>query len=246
MAKPMEMLRDMPELLIKQTRKGCVQECLGCEATNEFKIYQNMDQAKANPEGMLMYSLEESSFCCRFCCTNNRSFTQTVWLGNKEAKQEVVLEMDRPFACPMQPCCCCNSPPFMQTMNMTEGGTSIGSAEIPCFLCIPAIMVKDAAGTTNYKVQMPSCCGGMCVDCMAEGCCNCKIPFYIYEPGTDAVNGTQIGKIIKLWRGLGTELFTDAASFQVEFPKDADPAAKARLIGTTMFINIQFFEKQDE
>jgi len=241
----MEMLLEKPELLIKQTRKGCLQEFLGCEAINEFKIFNNNDEAKSAPENYHMYSLEESSFCCRFCCTNNREFKQTVWLGNKEAKQEIVMSMDRPFACPLQPCCCCNSAPFMQTIQFTDGGTAIGSAEFPCFICIPRMDVKDASGAVTHQVQMPSCCGGCCVDCMAEGCCNCKIPFYIYNPGDKPVNGTQIGKIVKLWRGLGTEMLTDAASFQVEFPKDVDAAAKARLMGATFFINIQFFEKQE-
>ena len=94
-------------------------------------------------------------------------------------------------------------------------------------------------------MQQPSCCGGMCVDCMAEGCCNCKIPFYIYPPGAGD-KGEEVGKIIKLWRGLGTEAFTDAASFELTFPKGVDPQAKARLLGTTMLVNMLFFEKGNE
>ena len=53
----------------------------------------------------------------------------------------------------------------------------------------------------------------------------------------------QVGKIVKLWRGLGTEVFTDADSFQVEFPEGADEDTKKRILGTVMFVNIQFFEK---
>jgi len=86
----------------------------------------------------------------------------------------------------------------------------------------------------EYKVQMPSCVGGMCVrqgklpiggdhaetlpiphrrciDCCAEGLCNCKVPFYIYPAGSSGGKGEEIGKIVKMWRGLGTEVFTDAA-----------------------------------
>ena len=54
---------------------------------------------------------------------------------------------------------------------------------------------------------------------------------------------TQVGKIVKIWAGLGKELFTDADTFKVEFPPGIDAAAKARLLGTVFFINIQFFEK---
>lgn len=48
-----------------------------------------------------------------------------------------------------------------------------------------------------------------------------------------------------MWRGMGTEVFTDAASFQVDFPDGAGKEAKQRLIGATMFINMLFFEKSD-
>ena len=27
-----------PTLMVKQTRKGCLRECMGCEATSEFNI----------------------------------------------------------------------------------------------------------------------------------------------------------------------------------------------------------------
>ena len=86
----------------------------------------------------------------------------------------------------------------------------------------------------------------MCVDCMAEGCCNCKIPFYIYPPGSSTETGKEVGKIVKLWRGVGTDIFTDAASFNVQFPPGIDEVGKARILGTTFFINMLFFEKGDQ
>ena len=94
----------------------------------------------------------------------------------------------------MFPCIICDSPPFMNTINFSN----FGSAEIPTFCCIPNIKVKDATGNIKYQVQMPSCCMGLCVNCMAEGCCNCKIPFYVYAPGVSPTNGNQVGKIVKL------------------------------------------------
>ena len=45
---------------IRQTRKGWFQECLGCEAQNEFKYYVDGNQ--------VAYSLDESGFCCRLLC----------------------------------------------------------------------------------------------------------------------------------------------------------------------------------
>merc|ERR1719191_2222350 len=125
-------LADMSSICVAQTRRGCIQELMGCEAKNEFKIYPSLDAAKAKgPE--MWYSLEESSCCIRFCCKNNRPFKQTIWEGTKEAHSNVFLEMERPFAWPLTNCCCCNFPPFMQTMKVGD----VGTLEIPCFLCIP-------------------------------------------------------------------------------------------------------------
>merc|ERR1719199_428732 len=94
-------------MFVKQTRKGCIQELCGCEAKNEFKIFPDGDAAK-DDANMTMYSLEESSCLVRLCCQGNRSFTQTMWLGNKDNQGAVALQMKRPLACPLQPCCCCN------------------------------------------------------------------------------------------------------------------------------------------
>ena len=57
------------------------------------------------------------------------------------------------------------------------------------------------------------------------------------------MNGRQVGKIIKL---PIYERFTHADSFQVEFPQGADEATKKRILGTVMFVNILFFEKDNK
>lgn len=234
-----KLLASHESLFVKQTKRGCIKELLGCEATNEFKIYPSQAEAKGTET---LYSLEESTFLMRFCCKNQRAFTQTIWSGSKDNKGSVVMTMDKSWTCPVGPCTCCCIP---AVSYKNPDGSLLGSADVPMFMCLPKIAVKDESGQEQFAIQMPSCCGGMCVDCMAEGCCNCKVPFYIYPPGKGA-KGEEIGKIIKLWRGMGTEMFSDAASFNLEFPKDADDNSKARLLGSTMFINMLFFEKGNE
>ena len=39
------------------------------------------------------------------------------------------------------------------------------------------------------------------------------------------------------------QVFTDADSFQLDFPKGIDASAKARMLGTTAFVNMIFFEE---
>ena len=98
----------------------------------------------------------------------------------------------------------------------------------------------------------------MCVNCCSQGCCNCRIPFFIYPPsGTEeqAFISTGSGKvpgeekephaqITKVWTNMTTELFTDADTFEVKCPDGADEADKARLISATLMLNQLFFEKQ--
>ena len=50
--------------------------------------------------------------------------------------------------------------------------------------CVPHFTTyKDDAETQpEFQIQMPTCCGGMCIDVCAEGLCNCRIPFYVYAP----------------------------------------------------------------
>ena len=58
--------------------------------------------------------------------------------------------------------------------------------------------------------------------------------------------GKQVGEIVKLWPGLGNELFTNAHKFEVRFPKGSDGGTKARLLGATFLINQLFFERDDK
>ena len=51
-----------------------------------------------------------------------------------------------------------------------------------------------------------------------------------------------MGRIVKVWGGLGQEILTDADSFEVEFPDDADSVMKANILGATFLINQLFFE----
>lgn len=62
---------------------------------------------------------------------------------------------------------------------------------------------------------MPTCLGGMVVNVCAEGLCNCRIPFYVFPPTGGTSKDEKIGFVTKIWAGLGTELFTDAAKFEV-------------------------------
>lgn len=104
---------------IRQTRRGCVQELLGCQAKTEFKYFIGDQQ--------VAYSLEDTDFFCRICCSHVHPFKMNVKELNTEAS---LLELDRPLACAASPCkCCC-----YQGGTVTSGSDKLGSIKETCYL----------------------------------------------------------------------------------------------------------------
>lgn len=92
----------------------------------------------------------------------------------------------------------------------------------------------------------------MCINICAEGnpcgkgCC--KASFRVYDPSLANTDGDApyLGQILKKPKSAMVEIFTDAETFIVDFPKDASPAQKGVLIGTSIFLNATFFEGQQD
>lgn len=219
-------------LLIKQTRKGCFQELFGCEANTEFKI-ATMENKGAD----MFYALEDTSCLMRFICRGNRPFSLKMTHGLDGSGQELAV-FDRPFRCPLGSLkCCC-----YQKITATAKGVEIGEVSETCWCFVPTFAVRDASNQEQYKISMPRCCGGMCVDICAEGCCKCRVPFYLFKPGDPMNKGNEVGKIVKIWGGFGKEFLTDADTFETEFPADADADTKLRIVGGVFLINQLYFE----
>jgi len=248
------LLDSSSEFMLAQTRKGCFQEMCGCDANTQFKFIIN---------GQHSATLDERSSCCnRFCCKGDRWwYTRMVMGNNLDAKcndsQPALLNFYRPYRCHKSPCkCCC-----YQEVQVSDGaGHFLGGIKEQFWCCVPKYTIYDHMETPVYDVHMPTCVGGQCVNCCAEGCCNCRVPFYLYPPGGDddsslnathctqaeGVEGPTKAQICKIWSGLGTELFTDADKFEVKCPDGSDAAKKAQLIASTLLINQVEFERSDE
>lgn len=230
----MDILAAQTGLFVKQTRKGCFQELMGCEATTEFDI-ANMEDREKN----IMYALEESSFCIRLCCKNIRPFKMQLSPAKGEAP---FLEYERPYRCSTAPMkCCC-----FQSMTVRKPGSDeiIGTFRENFFCNIPQFSADNAKGEKEFYIHAPTCCCGQYVDIcremnLAKGVC-CRVPFYIYN--LDNKEGEEIGEIIKVWGGLATEMFTDADKFEVKFPKEASVEQKAVILGGVFLINQLYFE----
>jgi hypothetical protein len=233
----MNVLDQHPNLFVKQTRKGWLQECLGCSANTEFKI-----ATMQNPNNDVMYAIENSGCCVRFFCGIMRPFTLTVSEGGQPGGK-VHSFHERPFALPLGSCkCCC----FQQVVAKDGNGAVIGSIQEDFYMCVPSFKVLSGSipgqGVHQYNMHMPTCCGGMCVDMCSQGCCSCRLPFHIYLPGKEN-NGEQVGEIVKVWSGAKKELTSDADNFELHFPGNVDAATKTRLLSATFLINQLFFER---
>lgn len=75
-------LAKYPNLFVKQTKKGCLQELLcGCDANNEFKIATMEDK-----QHDVFYAIEDTSCCIRFFCSTDRPFKIRVSQGGLPGK----------------------------------------------------------------------------------------------------------------------------------------------------------------
>lgn len=139
---------------MRQTRRGWLQECLGCEAKTEFKYFIGSDQ--------VFHSLEDASCPCRCCCQPCYPYVMVVKELNTEAE---IVTVDRPFSCCVSSCkCCC-----YQTATISSGGNKLGSIQETCWFCVPSLKVFDHGGKQLYLAHSPTCLGGLCVNCCAEG-----------------------------------------------------------------------------
>lgn len=225
-------------MMIRQTRKGWFQECLGCEAKDEYKFY------KEGETEQFATALEDSNFFLRFCLVGMHPFKIAV--VESRANDEL-LTVDRPCRCAVGSCkCCC-----FQEATISSSGQKLGSVKEQCFYCVPQFKAYDSEGGELYKMHSPTCCGGICVDCCAEGnpcgrgCCKASLRIYPAAQNETDGDAPYVGQILKKPKSAASELFTSASAFDVSFPDSANADEKAVLIGSTLFFNANFFERQE-
>jgi hypothetical protein len=244
------LLSSMPNVFAKQTTRGWCEELFCCEAQTEFKF-----ATMAYPLNNIMYALEESTCCVRACCPRLRPWDMNVSWGSAAGGQPL-YRFVRPCKLDIASCkCCC-----YQQVNVSSHVTKqdLGMVIETFYFCVPTFRVTPCGttisyltlyiqvlrkdGSHEYDIHMPTCLGGMCVNCSTIGCCGCRIPFYIFPPGSGGEKGQEVGRIVKVWSGLSNELLTQADNFEVEFPAASDEESRVRLLGALFLLNQLFFE----
>eukprot|EP00933_Yihiella_yeosuensis_P038210 TRINITY_DN3215_c0_g1_i1.p1 TRINITY_DN3215_c0_g1~~TRINITY_DN3215_c0_g1_i1.p1 ORF type:complete len:320 (-),score=78.94 TRINITY_DN3215_c0_g1_i1:730-1614(-) len=258
-------------VLVKQTMRGCFQECLGCEAKSEFKI-SNMDWGYLDgnmvQEGKMelpdeLYAIEQSSCCMRLCWRDGRGFTMQLSAGDGPGGAPLAefrkpcgfpLQMDVPVpkldgsgvtTCPVY--CCCLLP---ELAAFDSAGRELGVSKYDCDLClyVPKFTYSEG-GKLVYKIRPETCCMGCCVvfTCGKNGC---QVPFYFHNPETmeqiTTPGSEEPPQIRKVWAGMKKECCSTADTFALFYPNGITPERKAALLGMTFLIDFTVFERQEE
>jgi hypothetical protein len=147
--------------------------------------------------------------------------------------QAEIVTVDRPFRCASGSCkCCC-----YQEATFSSGGAELGRAKevsistpelfasvlenhltMPhsslflqtCWFCVPSLKVFDHTGNQLYLVHPPTCCGGCCVNCCAEGnpcgkgCCKESFRIFPADAGNTNGDAPYLGMIMKKPKSFGT------------------------------------------
>jgi len=259
---------ESPDFVIQQTRKGCFQELLGCDANSQFYFFTGgVPWAHGEPDAMIE---EQSSCCIRYFCKNLRFWDTKMVSMDKLGKDyktapleafdgdDVMYHFHRPLRCQPGYCkCCC----YQEVSVETGVRHAIGGVREGYYYCLPTFNTltnMEDPSSIEYSIHMPSCCGGMCVNCCSQGCCSCRIPFLIYKPGgkeEDVLksNGSKPvpkqeaeipdAQICKVWAGFKSEFLTDADTFEVKTPDGCSEDGKARLFASVLLLNQLYFER---
>jgi hypothetical protein len=257
---------DKDAILVKQTMKGCIQECLGCEAKSEYKVskmdYQYIDGCRLKEGAMTMqdemYIIEESNCCLRICFQDGRPFVLKVSTGSEPGGSPIV-EYRKPCGCPVMftirtdngnvdcPCCCM----LPEVTSFTPENTELNKSKYVCDMCmyVPKFMYSEG-GTDIYKVRPETCCGGCCIVCKC-GKGGYQIPFYFWDPASGEKVMSRKGEdnmpqITKVWAGMKKECCSTADNFAVFFPDNCSPERKAGILGMTMLVDFVFFEGRNQ
>ncbi|XP_053638581.1 phospholipid scramblase 1-like [Cherax quadricarinatus] len=214
----LENLAQMDQVFIKQQFE--VFEILsGCEMNNKYALKDSRGQ-------QFMMAREDTDCCTRQCCGPARAFE----MGLFDNQEQEILHLSRPYKC--SSCCC---PCCLQTLEVScpSTGATLGSIHQEWGFCTPMsgkFSVKNISDDTLLTIQGPCC---------AVGCGSDVVFKVLTDDGS-----SEVGEIVKVWRGWCAEALTDDENFKVTFPVDLEVQIKALLLGAAFLIDFLYFETQ--
>lgn len=234
---PMDELESSRKVLIRQ-KPQFIEQMFGCESANRYYVFSESPQQGVK----LLFKCKEFSSCwMRNCCpANNRAFKMDIkHIANAYNFNDdfsiPFLKINRPYKCA---CCCCCRPEMF--INLGSNNQFLGRIVQPFQCCDPKFLLYNNDGLLRYMIHADCCQCGLCC---ANSCCGklSKAVFNIYK-GADI--NTISGTIIKRPAKSGEELFTNADSYEIQFPiNDITVEDKILLIVAGLMIDYQYFEQ---
>lgn len=222
---PLTELDNCKGVLIKQ-QPEILEAYTGCETPNRYHVFGE------TPNGYLYLfkCFERSGYCMRNCCASNmREFNMDV-LHVTQVGVKKFANVFKPFKCP---CFCCNRP--IINVYLSDGNSFVGRITHTFTCCDPEFEVYDANGHLKYFVHADCCqCGLLC----SNNFCGkmSTATFNILSTSNNVV-----GNITKM-TATYAEMITDADSYYLAFPPDANASDKFLLIALGLMIDYQYFE----
>ena len=141
----------------------------------------------------------------------------------------VIMQIHKSFGA----AACCFYRPELQIFD--GRGNKIGYAEDPWNCrCVMDQRIFDPSGVQIYGAQGSVCQPAICCPCLGN------VEFDITGPNGEPTNA----HISKIFNGCA-EIMAKVNNFRVTFPPGATPQQKMALIGTTLLIDFEYFEKKD-
>lgn len=228
---PLLELESCPQIFVKQ-QPEYIKKLFGCEVPNIYHIFGYTQQGFR----YLFKCKEKSDWFMRNCCPAiNREFNMEILhilptnLMDNFAKPFV--NAYKPYSISM---CCLFRPEIFLTLS--EGNAKIGTVYSLFSLCTPEFEVYDGKDQLKY-IATANCCqfGLLC----SKSFCGklSEALFEIHNPK----NMKVIGTITKQCANFA-ELFTDADSYVINFPINANAYDKLLIIALSLLIDYKYFE----
>ena len=211
----------------------------GCETANRYHVFVQ------NAQGMSQYLFkckEESGWCMRNCCpSSGREFNMKLKHINMANQlnsndfQNTYANLFKPFKCT---CCCLARPELLLSLHGNQQ-QYIGKVKEEFTCCDPLFTIKDGNGSPVFLVTCDCCQCGYCCRCNFCGKLN-EVKFLIFDCKNQ---GNPVGSIVKRVAQNAAQLFSDADSYDVNFPVNSTPQEKFSLICCALMIDYQYFEE---
>eukprot|EP00397_Hematodinium_sp_SG-2012_P061833 GEMP01082537.1.p1 GENE.GEMP01082537.1~~GEMP01082537.1.p1 ORF type:complete len:247 (+),score=52.36 GEMP01082537.1:171-911(+) len=208
-------------MIITQVMRGkdAVVEMCGCDVKNKYLVETVNRQ---------FYISEESDCLERVCCGPQRSLTFRLHDGPTDG-HPILYQFRKPCHC--QALCCASCRPKMTVLDTK--GNMIGRAHDPWRCCVVDNFIYDTNNTLSYIIHGTACQIGLCCPCSSAR----------FEIKHAEKTGNAPGMLTKKFNGL-QECCVQANKFVIDFPVNTPPEHKALIMGSTMLVDLQYFEKK--